>query len=74
MMAVIAAVILDVTVNLIKPVLKSRNIVSIIILAASFAASFFFGINTIYIILAAIAIGIIAAVAEHRKKRAGSAK
>lgn len=57
----VAAVILDVAVGLGQKVWQSKQWVHIVVMAASFAATFFFNINVVWIILAAAVIGIIAA-------------
>ena len=63
----VAAVILDVSVSLGKNVIKSRQAVHILIMAASFAATFFFKVNVIWIILCAAAAGILLAVANRKE-------
>ena len=57
MQAGVAAVILDVTCSLGGSVLKEKSVFSIIIMAAAFAATFFFNVNVIYIILTAGLLG-----------------
>ena len=57
----VAAVILDVAVGLGQKVWQSKQWVHIVVMAAAFAATFFFNINVVWIILAAAVIGIIAA-------------
>lgn len=54
----VAAVIFDVVADLGGKVAKSRDILSITMMAAAFIASYFLHVNVIFIILAAIAIGI----------------
>lgn len=58
MQAGVAAVILDVVCGLGTNVLKERSILSVIIMAAAFIATFFLSVNVIYIILAAALVGI----------------
>lgn len=60
MQAGVAAVILDVVWGLGSGVIKTRNIVYYIIMIAAFLATFVWGINVIYIILAAALAGICA--------------
>ena len=73
MQAGVAAVILDVTCSLGGSVLKEKSVFSIIIMAAAFAATFFFNVNVIYIILTAGLLGAGKAVWIYRKgKSAGS--
>lgn len=59
MQAGVAAVILDVVFSLGKKVVTERSAVHIIVMIAAFAATFFFGVNVIIIILACAAVGII---------------
>lgn len=58
MQAGVAAVIIDVVCRLGGNVWKERSVVSCLIMAGVFVASFFFGVNVILLILAAGAIGI----------------
>ena len=67
MQAGVAAVILDVTCSLGGSVLKEKSVFSIIIMAAAFAATFFFNVNVIYIILTAGLLGAGKAVWIYRK-------
>ena len=67
MQAGVAAVILDVTCSLGGSVLKEKSVFSIIIIAAAFAATFFFNVNVIYIILTAGLLGAGKAVWIYRK-------
>ena len=65
----VAAVILDVSVSLGKSIVKARQTVHIIIMAAAFIATFFFRINVIWIILCAAAAGILLAAANRKERR-----
>ena len=67
MQAGVAAVILYVTCSLGGSVLKEKSVFSIIIMAAAFAATFFFNVNVIYIILTAGLLGAGKAVWIYRK-------
>ena len=67
MQAGVAAVILDVTCSLGGSGLKEKSVFSIIIMAAAFAATFFFNVNVIYIILTAGLLGAGKAVWIYRK-------
>jgi len=58
MQAGVAAVILDVVCGLGAGVLKNRNIVHLSVMVLAFLATFVWGVNVIYIILAAAFIGI----------------
>lgn len=53
--AMISVVVLEMTTDL----LKNKNVLSILILVGSFVANYFFKVNTIYIILFCILIGLI---------------
>lgn len=57
MQAGVAAVILDVACDLGGGVIRQKSLYSDLILAGAFAADFFFGVNVIYIILAAALAG-----------------
>ena len=69
MQAGVAAVILDVTCSLGGSVLKEKSVFSIIIMAAAFAATFFFNVNVIYIILTAGLLGAGKAVWIYRDRK-----
>lgn len=61
MQAGVAAVIIDVTLNMGSNLIKEKKILSMLILVCTFVAVYFYKINVIYIILICIAIGIISA-------------
>ncbi len=65
----VAAVILDVSVSLGKNVVKAGRAVHMIIMAAAFIATFYFGINVIWIILCAAAAGVLMTAAEKKEVR-----
>ena len=67
MQAGVAAVILDVVCSLGSNVLKMKSAIHLIVMAAAFIATFFFGVNVIYIILAAALVGVILAMIEKKK-------
>ena len=73
MQAGVAAVILDVVCELGFKVLKERSAVHLLIMAAAFAATFFWGVNVIFIILAAAFAGIRLETAK-RIRRKGASK
>jgi len=62
----VAAVILDVSVTLGQNVLKGKEWVHVTIMAAAFAATFFFKVNVIWIILTAALVGIGMAMANRK--------
>ena len=55
----IAAVIADVTVNLCSSVYQESGVLSVLVMAAAFCASWFFGVNVLWIILACAIYGIL---------------
>ena len=63
----VAAVILDVVCNLGMGVAKTKSAVHMVVMAAAFCATFFFGVNVVYIILAAGVLGVILALTQHKK-------
>ena len=67
----VAAVIVDVALGLGAKVLKNRKWAHNAILAAAFAATFFFKVNVVWIILCAALFGVILALAE---RKGGTAK
>ena len=66
----VAAVILDVVCNLGMGVVKTKSAVHMVVMAAAFCATFFFGVNVVCIILAAAVLGIILALTQHKKGEA----
>lgn len=69
MRAGVAAIILDVACTMGTGVAKSKNILRMILVAASFAAAFIFDINAVTIIAAALVIGVIMALIGIRKEK-----
>lgn len=69
MQAGVVAVIMDVVCSLGSKVIKERSFLHIAVMIAAFAATFFFEINVIYIILAAAAVGVINALIKLRKEK-----
>lgn len=68
MQAGVAAIILDVAVSLGSTVLRSKEWVHYVVLAVSFLAAFVLGVNVVYIILAALAVGILKEVLSHKRR------
>ena len=68
MQAGVAAVIFDVVFSLGNKVLAQKKTLYNVIMAAAFCATFFFGINVIYVIIAAVLTGVITEMI--RRKRA----
>jgi chromate transporter len=69
MRAGVAAVILDVVVNLGKNVLKTKNIIYIIVMVAAFIATYLFNVGAMYIIFICLAIGLITVYLNCRKEK-----
>lgn len=67
MRAGVAAVILDVVVNLAKNVIKMKNVLYIIVMAVAFIATYFFQVGAMYIIFTCLAIGLITVYLNYRK-------
>ena len=68
MQAGVAAVILDVVCELGFHVIKTKAPVHMLVMGAAFVATFFYGVNVIYIILAAGLLGIMLALYQQRKE------
>ena len=71
MQAGVAAVIVDVVLKLGGNVLKEKEWLSILVMVGAFAATFFFKINVMYIILACGCIGAIKVIIRARKDKKG---
>lgn len=69
MRAGVAAIILDVTCELGINVVKTNSLLRALLMAAAFIAAFVFGINAVYIILAALVIGLCFSLYSSRKER-----
>lgn len=69
MQAGVAAVILDVVWGLGSKVVQEKSIFGVMIMAAAFAATFFFEVNVILIILAAALLGIVRALWQRRGEK-----
>lgn len=68
MQAGVAAVILDVVCGLGGKVVKQRSVMSIALMLGAFTATFVFHVNVMYIILAAVLIGVVLALVGRRKE------
>lgn len=69
MRAGVAAVILDVVVNLGKNVIKTKNVLYIIVMAIAFIATYFFNLGAMYIIFSCLGIGLISVFLDYRKEK-----
>ena len=67
MRAAVAALVIDVLITMSLGVVKERNILSIAIMIIAFVLLFFFKVNVIYVVLAAIGIGILLAILNKKK-------
>ena len=68
MRAGVAAVILDVVVNLIQNVKKTKNTLYMIVMVVAFIATYFFKVSAMYIIFICLAIGLITVFLNSRKE------
>lgn len=67
MQAGVAAVILDVVCDLGRKVIKQRKLVQLLVMVVAFVATFVYHVNVMYIILAAVVIGIMVEIWNHRR-------
>lgn len=67
MQAGVAAVILDVVCELGLKVIKTKQWLNYLVMFAAFVATFFFDLNVMYVILAALVIGIVKAMVIHKR-------
>lgn len=67
MQAGVAAVILDVVWGLGAGVVKTKSPIHLLVMAAAFVATFVYGVNVIYIILAAALLGVMLALLQRKK-------
>ncbi|MFI3172261.1 MAG: chromate transporter [Eubacteriales bacterium] len=68
MQAGVAAVIFDVVMNLSGNIFKNKEYLSVIVMILAFVATYFYGVNVIYIILCCATIGIVTAWIGLRKE------
>ncbi len=71
MQAGVAAVIASVSYEMAVDIFKEKSTLSVLIMAGAFAASCFFNVNVVYIVLACIAIGVCRALWQRRRKKNG---
>lgn len=69
MRAGVAAVILDVVVNLGMKIIKTKNILYIIVMVVAFIATYFFNLSAMYIIFSCLGIGLINVFLDIRKEK-----
>lgn len=69
MRAGVAAVILDVVVNLAKNVIKLKNILYVIVMIVAFIGTYFFNIGAMYIIFTCLVIGLVTVLLDYRKEK-----
>ena len=69
MRAGVAAVILDVVVNLGKNVIKTKKVLYIIVMIVAFIATYFFNLGAMYIIFSCLGIGLINVFLDTRKEK-----
>ena len=68
MQAGVAAVILDVVLNLGSNVVRARSVLHMLVMVCAFVATFFFGVNVMVVIFAAGALGVASALVAARRK------
>lgn len=68
MQAGVGAVIADVVLNMGRDVVREKDVLNILVMAAAFAAAFFLEVNVVYIILACAALGVVRTLLSRRKK------
>ena len=69
MRAGVAAVILDVVVNLGMNIIKKKNVLYVIVMVVAFIATYFFNLGAMYIIFFCLGIGLINVLLDTRKAR-----
>lgn len=69
MRAGVAAVIMDVVVNLAKGVIKTKNQLYMVLMVIAFVATYFFNMSAMYIIFICLAIGLITVFFDVRKEK-----
>lgn len=72
MQAGVAAVIVDVVINLGNNIIKEKQAISILIMAGAFIATYFLNINVIYIILICGLIGVISTYKRNKPDRSAN--
>lgn len=71
MQAGVGAVIASVVWQMGADVVRSKSVASVLIMAAAFAATCFFGVNVVLVILAAAAVGVARTLLAQRQKKEG---
>ena len=71
MQAGVGAVIASVVWQMGADVVRSKSAASVLIMAAAFAATCFFGVNVVLVILAAAAVGVARTLLAQRQKKEG---
>lgn len=66
----VGAVIISVVYDMGSSIVKSKDVVLILIMALAFVANYFFAVNVIYIILIVIVIGLVRTLIRERRKGA----
>lgn len=68
MQAGIAAVVIDVSISMATTIIKTKKIVSILMFAGAFVATFFFNVSLVIIILVCAMIGVISVLYQEKKE------
>ena len=71
MQAGVGAVIASVVWQMGADVVRSKSVASVLIMAAAFAATCFFGVNVVLVILAAAGVGVVRTLLAQRQKKEG---
>jgi chromate transporter len=74
MQAGVAAVIVDVVINMITELVKDKRVIPVLVMLAAFAASFIFDVNVIFIILISGIIGVLSMFYYNNVKKDGEIK
>ena len=72
MQAGVGAVIAQVVWEMGSGIVKDRQWISVLIMAAAFIANYFFGVSAIIIILLCIGLGIVTTLSREKQKKGGS--
>ena len=72
MQAGVGAVIMEVVWEMSSGIIKEKQTVPLLVMAAAFIANYFFGVNAIIIILLCIGLGIVTTLSREKQKKGGS--
>ena len=72
MQAGVGAVIMEVVWEMSSGIIKEKQTVPLLVMAAAFIANYFFGVSAIIIILLCIGLGIVTTLSREKQKKGGS--